>query len=260
MVWVQEMLANTGAIGALSSSPVKVFSSMQEESHYETNSMGCLRGLSCGLADCGICPGRPGQPRTSSTARGPRPAVPPPPQPETQGRVDVQSETAAPGAANSPGGPVQGGVNLNDGAPVAGNQNPEQWRYRWHNGRWWYWTPANSWVIWMNNTWQPYSQGMFSGGYSSNYSGSYNSQPYRSYGYSSPSYGYRYSNPYYGYRSGPSFGYGYGSPRYYSGYRGYGGYGSPYGGYGGYRGSRGACPSAPAASALDSASSGSVLK
>ena len=29
----------------------------------------------------------------------------------------------------------------------------EAWRYRWHEGRWWYWLPRGRWVIWMDGRW-----------------------------------------------------------------------------------------------------------
>lgn len=32
-----------------------------------------------------------------------------------------------------------------------------QWRYRFYNGVWWYWTPNNRWVYWSNNAWQDYN-------------------------------------------------------------------------------------------------------
>ncbi len=46
----------------------------------------------------------------------------------------------------NPGTPQTSGVNVNVGAPgnvnvgVAVNQGGDQWRYRWHNNNWWYWT------------------------------------------------------------------------------------------------------------------------
>ncbi|HEY1599037.1 MAG TPA: hypothetical protein VGG64_05515 [Pirellulales bacterium] len=43
--------------------------------------------------------------------------------------------------------------------PAATNQS----RYRRHNGRWWYSMPNNSWVVWQNNAWVPYTAGMFAG-------------------------------------------------------------------------------------------------
>ena len=38
------------------------------------------------------------------------------------------------------------------------NQAPgvNQWRYRWHHGTWWYWTPRSNWVYWLGNRWVPY--------------------------------------------------------------------------------------------------------
>jgi hypothetical protein len=36
-------------------------------------------------------------------------------------------------------------------------QNPEQWRYTFHNGQWWYWLPEARWVYWQNNRWNDYS-------------------------------------------------------------------------------------------------------
>ncbi len=32
----------------------------------------------------------------------------------------------------------------------------EQWRYRRHNGNWWYYQPDKSWVVWSGNAWVPY--------------------------------------------------------------------------------------------------------
>jgi hypothetical protein len=45
------------------------------------------------------------------------------------------------GGAKSPAGPA-----TSAGATARPNANPEQWRYRWFNGRWWYWTPQNRWM------------------------------------------------------------------------------------------------------------------
>jgi opacity protein-like surface antigen len=36
-------------------------------------------------------------------------------------------------------------------------QNPEQWRYTFHNGQWWYWLPQSRWVYWQNDRWNDYS-------------------------------------------------------------------------------------------------------
>jgi len=32
----------------------------------------------------------------------------------------------------------------------------ERWRFRWHQGLWWYWLPSDSWVYWTDNRWVPY--------------------------------------------------------------------------------------------------------
>lgn len=37
------------------------------------------------------------------------------------------------------------------------------WRFVRHQNRWWYYTPANNWVVWHNNAWAPYRAGMFAG-------------------------------------------------------------------------------------------------
>jgi hypothetical protein len=34
-----------------------------------------------------------------------------------------------------------------------GSNRPDTWRYRRHNGRWWYWTTKNSWLYWDNDHW-----------------------------------------------------------------------------------------------------------
>ncbi len=44
-----------------------------------------------------------------------------------------------------------------------GNATAARWRYRRHNGRWWYYTPANNWMVFHNNAWAPYQAGMFAG-------------------------------------------------------------------------------------------------
>jgi hypothetical protein len=55
----------------------------------------------------------------------------------------------------------QGAVQSNRAVTVAQAPAREQWRYRRLNGRWWYWTPANRWVVYQRNAWVPYAPGMF---------------------------------------------------------------------------------------------------
>lgn len=166
----------------------------------------------------------------------------------------------------TPSGPpaqnqFQGGQPGTGGQPYtayrANGSGPEQWRYRFHNGEWWYWLPENRWVIWRNGQWIAYdantyqapgvetyvtpSDGGYYGGYYDN--GYY---PYSNYGYY-PYYGWYgyypyYRHGYYGYY--PHYGYGggyydnwfnrgyYGGNRYYTGRSFYGGHGSYGGGMG----------------------------
>jgi hypothetical protein len=34
--------------------------------------------------------------------------------------------------------------------------NELKWRYKWHNGQWWYWSPDERWMIWDKNSWSIY--------------------------------------------------------------------------------------------------------
>ena len=49
-----------------------------------------------------------------------------------------------------------GGAKINSAAtagssPPAGATAKTDWRYRWYNGRWWYWTPQNCWMWYSND-------------------------------------------------------------------------------------------------------------
>jgi hypothetical protein len=100
------------------------------------------------------------------------------------------------------------GMNIN----TFTDNRPDQWRYKWDNGRWWYWSPDNRWMWYDGAQWTYYDPNAANTTY-------YQSTP----GYTTYYGGYDYSPQYYGY--------GYGYP--YRGY--YGGYGPYYGGrYGGY--------------------------
>ena len=110
---------------------------------------------------------------------------------------------------------------------ITGDNRPEQWRYRFENGRWWYWTPQNHWMWYGDNGWVNYDSAIpYTTGYGS---------------YEVPSGGYVYPN--YGTYYYPGYGYFY--PRWYGGryynrpgvYVGVGGIGVGvgFGRYGGYR-------------------------
>lgn len=44
-------------------------------------------------------------------------------------------------------------VESSAAAPAA---RSEVWRYKYHQGRWWYWLPSNSWAYWQNSQWVRY--------------------------------------------------------------------------------------------------------
>ena len=90
------------------------------------------------------------------------------------------------------------GVRSNQFVNVA-----DHWRYRFHNGRWWYWTPGNAWMYFDNGTWQAYAVPA-PAPYTSAYGGDVLVPNYTPYYNSYP--GYYYGGPYY---SQPWGGYGY---------------------------------------------------
>ena len=101
-------------------------------------------------------------------------------------------------------------------AGVAANQSGDQWRYRWHNGTWWYWTSDNRWVYRSGNQWLNYEPAT-----AAVPGARYSSQPAYGYYQSSPN-GYypgpyRYSTGYGGYY-GPAYQGGYYGPVYQGGY------------------------------------------
>ena len=114
------------------------------------------------------------------------------------------------------------GVN----AGVTANQGGDQWRYRQHNGTWWYWTPINRWIYRNGNQWVNYEPAV-----TAVPDARYSSQPAYGYYQSSPN-GYypgpyRYSTGYRGYY-GPAYQGGYYGPVYQGGYYyGPGYYGRP---------------------------------
>jgi hypothetical protein len=87
-------------------------------------------------------------------------------------------------------------------------------RYRYHDGRWWYYMPGNYWMVYGNNGWSRWGGG---------YGGYYGNRGYGYGGYYGRRYGTGYRCGYYGGRGGYGRGY-------------YGGRGGYYGGRGGYYG------------------------
>jgi hypothetical protein len=58
-------------------------------------------------------------------------------------------EIPAPRNGPQNGGPQNGGPQIGD---------DQSWRYRWHDGRWWYWMPSERWVYWDGGRWIGYDQ------------------------------------------------------------------------------------------------------
>jgi hypothetical protein len=51
--------------------------------------------------------------------------------------------------------------DLSSGKPAAGTKREpspasagDAWRYRWHEGRWWYWLPSGQWAVWTDGQWR----------------------------------------------------------------------------------------------------------
>jgi hypothetical protein len=100
-------------------------------------------------------------------------------------------------------------------APTATAPSSDSWRYKFYNGYWWYWTPDNRWLCYMNGQWiipgTPAQTGVIA------YPYQVVPQPY----YYPYPYGYGYPYPYFG--GGIYVGGGFGG-YWHGGYGGYGGH------------------------------------
>jgi hypothetical protein len=72
------------------------------------------------------------------TTRGDEPGPP-----QTAAAADTQTDSAQTDSART-----------DKAQPPA--EAPDAWRYRRHNGAWWYWLPSNRWVYWTGEKWMPY--------------------------------------------------------------------------------------------------------
>ena len=63
-------------------------------------------------------------------------------------RVPAQELVPTPDAI---GGAPSGAAAGAPAAPVPSSPDANNWRYRWHEGRWWYWTPQNRWKWYSND-------------------------------------------------------------------------------------------------------------
>jgi hypothetical protein len=144
--------------------------------------------------------------------------------------LNAQQQLQADGT-NGLAGQTNVGANVNAGVAnanvMATNDANARWRFRQHNGEWWYWTPRNTWMYHRNGNWVAYDQATYTVpqvfvprttyGYRGD-AGLYYSQPmYRGYGYSDD---FRYRSGYrgnYGYGSGYGYGNAYVDPGYAAG-------------------------------------------
>lgn len=134
----------------------------------------------------------------------------------------VQPSQSTPPANTAP---IPNAVTGNAVPNATATDRPDanQWRYRYHNGRWWYWMPSNRWMIHDGANW--ISQNDFNARFQARYTG----PRFR-----------EYSTPYYGgnrYGTGYRGGYYDNRPQYYQSYRG--GYYQPGYGYDGRYNDRG---------------------
>jgi hypothetical protein len=143
-----------------------------------------------------------------------------------QGNGQFQSNTQTPGSTGTlqnpnartfqdsqaplPSGMIESKVNPQ--ANTAGDPRPDQWRYRWNNNQWWYWTPENRWMVYGSNGWA-YPE--VTGGYTTGYGGVTVETPAAGVSVAVPSSGYYYApgTTYYY----PSYGYYYPGRYYYGG-------------------------------------------
>ena len=50
-----------------------------------------------------------------------------------------------------------GGSMQRHGDMPASSTRADAWRYRYWNGRWWFWQPTDSWLYWDRTRWQPFA-------------------------------------------------------------------------------------------------------
>jgi hypothetical protein len=69
------------------------------------------------------------------------------------------SQTLAPPNVGHETAAASVSVKAPDGAPQIGAG--QTWRFKRHEGLWWYWLPSEKWVIWNGDAWVPYSPEVF---------------------------------------------------------------------------------------------------
>lgn len=87
--------------------------------------------------------------------------------------TNVQAPSAGSGVGptvRTPGADIQFGA---DAGPARSDPpvQRDDWRYRRHNGQWWYWLPNKTWVTWSGRAWIPYRSSADPNRYASGYRG-----------------------------------------------------------------------------------------
>jgi len=64
----------------------------------------------------------------------------------------AQPSTSAASSDRPQSGPVDSAATVSKPADASG----DRWRFKQHQGLWWYWLPTNQWVYRVNDRWVPY--------------------------------------------------------------------------------------------------------
>ena len=65
--------------------------------------------------------------------------------------VADESAAGSPATSETPVATSASDTHPTDGAAPA--TNDEHWRFKRHNGQWWYWLPSEKWVVWSGQEW-----------------------------------------------------------------------------------------------------------
>ncbi len=72
------------------------------------------------------------------------------------GLVAVARANAEEPATPQPAEPAPSAASADSQTDQTPTQGGEKWRYRQHQGMWWYWLPSEKWVYWSDGKWVNY--------------------------------------------------------------------------------------------------------
>lgn len=77
----------------------------------------------------------------------------------TPSQQPAPSENANVGSGEHRGWPPEGALNWSQEQSFSANPRAAapDWRYVFHDGRWWYWMPNSSWMYWDHGGWQNFA-------------------------------------------------------------------------------------------------------